>query len=399
MELFSYLQGIAGTGKSYQLKKLSDSNPDHVLCATTGIAAVNLGAGITINSLLWYFNSESLLDAWTSGKLDYRLGEVYGKLGVKRILLDEVSMLSASDLSVICLAIDRLNDTLAKKNKQPLGLTLAGDFAQLPPVKGDFAFESEQWEKFEHTTTILREVYRQSDKEFIEALGWVRKGEGKKAAEYFEENMNRLGDPKFTGTTLFPYNSAVDRQNAYKLEKVDGKKVSFTAKRSGKQRPEWNKYIPDTLELKIGALVMILANNYEGGSIEYCNGDLGILKEVGRYEGDLVAFVELQRTNDEVMVRIIGRSNEEIVEGKKKVVGGIQYMPLRLAYATTVHKSQGLTMDKVQVDFRAKFFAETPGMLYVALSRCRTKEGLRLIGSPRTFVQRCTVNDKIKRFL
>ena len=173
MEQFEYIQGIAGTGKSYQLKQLKEKSPDkHALCATTGIAAVNLGAGITINSLLWYFNSASLLDSWTSGKLDYRLDEVYGKLGVQRILLDEVSMLPASDLSVICLAIDRLNEQLAKKNKPPLGLTLAGDFAQLPPIDGGFAFESEHWEKFEFDTTILRQVYRQEDQELFGFDRW-----------------------------------------------------------------------------------------------------------------------------------------------------------------------------------------------------------------------------------
>lgn len=394
--LFSFISGRAGTGKSYQLQKMYKDNPSTtVLTATTGIAAINAGAGITINSLLWYFDSKSLLDAWTSGKLDFRLGKVYNSLGVRRILLDECSMLCATDLSVLCLAIDRLNDKLAENDKHLLGLTLAGDFAQLPPINGDFAFESEHWEKFEPHTEILRHVYRQDDKEFVQALQWVREGEGKKAAAYFADRMERLIDPDFDGTSLYPYNAAVDRQNQYRLERVGGAKISFDAKRVDKQRPEW-KNIPGKLELKLGALVMILANKSVLGSLVYCNGDLG--EVIGKEESG-TALVRLKRTGEPVAVEHIDRFNEDNVKGKKSVVGMINYMPLRLAYATTVHKSQGLTLDNVQVDFRAEFFAKCPGMLYVALSRARSKAGLRLIGGAKTFIQHCKMNPKIRRFL
>jgi hypothetical protein len=395
MQLFNYIGGIAGTGKSYQLKQLNDKYPDSsVLTATTGVAAINMGCGITINSLLWYYNHNSLLDAWTSGKLDFRLNKVYHALGIRRILLDEVSMLSADDLSILCLAIDRLNENLAKNNKPQLGMTICGDFAQLPPIEGRFAFESEHWEKFEHTTEILHDVYRQNDPEFIQALQWVREGEGKKAADYFADKMNKLGDPAFDGTTLYPYNSSVDRQNSYRLEKVQGGTISFKAYKNRKQRPEW-KNIPETLKLKLGSLVMILANRSHEGELIYCNGDLGhiIIKDRD------TATVKLQRTGEEVEVKYVTRRNEEISGGEKKILGDINYMPLRLAYASTVHKSQGLTLDSVQIDIRPKFYHECPGMLYVAMSRCRSKEGLRLIGSPKTFAQNCTVNPKIRRFL
>jgi ATP-dependent exoDNAse (exonuclease V) alpha subunit len=395
MNQYEYIQGIAGTGKSYQLKDLHAKNPqDTVLTATTGIAAVNMGEGITINSLLWYYNSQSLLDNWTSGKLDFRLGKVYSELGIRHILLDEVSMLPASDLTVLCLALDRLNHQLHLSGKSPMGLVLAGDFAQLPPIEGGYAFESEQWkEKFDGNTIILRDVHRQDDADFIEALGWVRQGEGKKAADYFEPLMGKLIDPMFEGTTLYPYNAAVDRHNAYRLERVKGDKVSFKALRSNKQRPEW-KGIPDDLQLKEGALVMILANKSEAGELIYCNGDLGELVA----KKDDHAVVELQRGGT-VEVSYITRNNEDNVKGKKKVVGSITYMPLRLAYGSTVHKSQGLTLDSVQVDFRADFYTKTPGMLYVALSRARSKGGLQLVGGPKTFVKHCKLNKKVERFL
>lgn len=395
MTQYEYIQGIAGTGKSYKLKQLHDENQmNTVLTATTGIAAINMGRGTTINSLLWYYDSKSLLDNWTSGKLDFRLGKVYADLGVRHILLDEVSMLPASDLTVLCLALDRLNNKLQLDGKESMGLILAGDAAQLPPIKGEYFFESEHWkEKFEPNTTILRKVYRQKDKDFIEALGYVRRGEGKKAVEFFEPLMNKLIEPHFEGTTLYPYNAAVDRHNMYRLERVKGHKISFEAKYTGKQRPEW-KNIPEILQVKEGALVMILANKSEYGELIYCNGDLGELVA----KKDDHAVVELQRGGI-VDVEYIHRDNEDNVEGKKKVVGGITYMPLRLAYASTCHKAQGLTLDTVQVDFRADFYTKTPGMLYVALSRARSIAGLRLCGGPKTFVKHCKLNKKIERFL
>jgi len=392
---YEYFQGVAGTGKSYKLKQLHDENPtDTVLTATTGIAAVNMGEGVTINSLLWYYNSSSLLDSWTSGKLDFRLGKVYAELGIRQILLDEVSMLPASDLTVLCLALDRLNRQLHLNGKEPIGLTLAGDAAQLPPIEGDYFFTSEHWkEKFEPNTTILRHIYRQSDEDFIQALGWVRKGEGKKAAEFFEPLMNKLIDPHLEGTTLYPYNAAVDRHNAYRLERVKGTKIEFEARKNGKQRPEW-KNIPDLLQLKEGALVMILANRSVAGDLVYCNGDLGTLIA----KKDDTAVVELQRGGT-VDVQYILREYEDNVDGKKKVVGSVLYMPIRLAYGSTIHKAQGLTLDNVQVDFRADFYTKTPGMLYVALSRARSVKGLRLCGGPKTFVKHCKMNKKIERFL
>ena len=392
---YSAILGIAGTGKSTLLREAADkSEGKYILCSTTGISAVNLGAGVTLNSLLWFFNESSLLDNFTRGKLDIRLGQLYGKLGIRRILCDEISMLSAACLSIICFALENLNTTLEARNQPTLGFTVSGDFLQLPAVEGDFAFESEQWEKFENNTTILTEVHRQSDREFIEALQQVREGNGKDVVDYFKDNMNQLVDPKFNGTTLYPYNTNVDRQNQYRLEKVDGREISFKAKRTGKQRGEW-KYIPDKLELKIGALVMILANNYRGSELEYCNGDLGTVVE----STSTTVKVELQRTGSVVEIEYVNRDNEEIVDGKKAVIGSISHLPVRLAYSTSIHKSQSLTLDKVQVDIRSKFYKECPGMLYTALSRCRTKAGLRLIGSPRTFVQNCTVNEKVRRFL
>jgi hypothetical protein len=394
--MFNYIQGIAGTGKSFRLKQMAEGRLDTVLCATTGIAAVNLGAGTTINSLLWYFNSDSLKDNWTSGKLDVCLGKLYGG-GVREILLDEVSMLPADDLEIIVMAITDLNNKLVREQRKILALTLAGDFCQLPPVKGRYAFEAECWTKFDESTIILREIHRQSEEAFIEALQWVREGQGKKAAEYFKPKMTPLVDLDFEGITLYPYNRQVERHNQYRLSKMQTRVMEFPSVRDGKERPEWKQHIPDVLRLKEDALVMVLANKREGGEMLYANGDLGRVKEISKDGG---AVVQLQRR--ELPVTIETHSLENIQkneDGKNQKVGSIKYMPLRLAYASTVHKSQGLTFDSVQVDFRNKFFKENPGMLYVAMSRCRTFDKLRLIGAAPTFARNCTMNEKVKQFL
>ena len=395
MPLFQYIQGIAGTGKSFKLKELAEKRLDTELCATTGIAAVNLGGGTTINSLLWYFNSDNLKDNWTSGKLDVCLGKLYNG-GVREILLDEVSMLPADDLEIICMGIDDLNNTLDKSNRPPLGLKLAGDFCQLPPVKGRYAFEAECWTRFENETIILHDIHRQSEEKFIEALQWVREGKGKEAAEYFKERMTPLVDLDFEGTTLYPYNRQVEKHNQYRLSKMETAVLEFPSKRDGKERPEWKQHIPETLRLKVDALVMVLANRRHEGVMLYANGDLGHVKEISK-DGD--AVVQLLRGPTVHIETHTLTNTQKNEDGRKKVVGSIEYMPLRLAYASTVHKSQGLTFDAVQLDFRNKFFKENPGMLYVGLSRCRTIGGIRLVGSARTFASNCVINKKVEQFL
>lgn len=392
--LYEWVTGKAGTGKSFHLQRMAEEEPGCILTSTTGISAVNIG-GVTLHSLLWFYSTESLLDAWTTGKLDFRLGEVYNKLGVRRLCTDEISMLDRDAFTIICMAIDRLNNTLKKKGNPLFGWTLAGDYHQLSPINADFAFESEYWDRFEENTTYLNKIYRQKDTEFIEALQLVRGGKGKTAVEYFKDRIHKLIDPQFDGTTIYPYNSNVDRQNEYRLERVKGPKICFSSYKDGKQRPEW-KYIPDTLELKLGALIMLLSNKYEKASeLQYCNGDLGILE--GRGKG--TALVRLKRTNEVVEVGYTKRLNEEVSGNSKKVVGSINFLPARLAWASTCHKSQGITVDAAQVDFRSKFYRECPNMLYVALSRCRSKEGLRLVGGAKTFVQNCVTNPKLERFL
>jgi ATP-dependent exoDNAse (exonuclease V) alpha subunit len=193
-----------------------------------------------------------------------------------------------------------------------------------------------------------------------------------------------------------------------RLLQCKGDPAEFFSTRSGKQRPEW-KHIPAELKLKRGALVMVLANRrVSGGStaFEYVNGDLGILESWrkgaygwdGQNWGDL-ATVRLARNDDLVEVWPVSRVVVDH-DGSKNppVMGSITYLPLKLAYATTAHKSQGLSLDKVQIALHSHFWT-TPGMLYVACSRARTLEGLRIVGHPTQFLQRCTVNPKVREWI
>ncbi|KKK87514.1 hypothetical protein LCGC14_2752470 [marine sediment metagenome] len=301
-----------------------------------------------------------------------------------------------------------------------MGLTLVGDFCQLAPVKAPYAFTSQEWHRYVDHTCLLTEIKRQDDPEFVRALQAVRRGDATRALEFFGPRLVQQTDMQYDGSTLFAKNDPVTRYNIQRLEQLSTPVVSFASTRWGKLRSEWggppkppDKWgIPPHISLKDGALVMILANKRIDDSMRMCyvNGDLG--EFLGEEDGR--ARLRLRRTGEEVMVEPItrfhltplepGRRKELVAEGhadrikdKMEIIGGITYMPLRVAYASTVHKTQGLTLDAVQVNIRDHFF-RSYGMLYVAL-RCRTADGLRLVGDARGFVDRCRVDPQVREWV
>ena len=471
------LSGTAGTGKTWTAKKLIEqSTPGTVaLAATTGIAAVNLGEGTTINALLKYFDTNDLRDKFVNGIL-HAVIRRNRRAGLRRILIDEKSMMNGDQLTYITRAVDQVN-TLSDKDLEKIGagsadddarvddetadagydpgavddvhpqigVTLVGDFGQLPPIPGKefdprlgrernlpvvFAFDSPEWARYAANRTRLEKIWRQEAQDFVRGLQAVRRGDVTSALAFF--NPNRFSadtDDKFVGTTIYAKNEAVDRHNQLCLDALRTPELIAKAVRTGQQRSDW-KQIPEQLRLKEGALVMLLANRrvYEDeedstGRIVYANGDLG---ELLQKDLDGTWLVRLQRNGRVVKVFAIRRENtiplepgrrkaireawqagtgpapEDVItekgKGKSEIIGTIDYMPMRAAYGATVHKTQGLTLDRIQVNIRDPFFKQ-PGMLFVALSRARTVEGLRIVGNQTGFVERCRIEPRVQPWL
>jgi hypothetical protein len=323
-------------------------------------------------------------------------------------------MLDGNQLTILVRALDEVNGDVGvlRGEEEEVGLTLVGDFCQLPPVKAPFAFESVVWDRFQPHVLMLETIKRQTDEGFVRALQAVRRGDAKAALETLQPCLAERTLHDYPGPTLLAKNDAVDRYNQLRLDTLKTPVELYRASRWGDQRTDW-KQIPEELVLKPGALVMVLANCYDHDEerYRYVNGDLGT------YEGKSVAgaYVTLQRTGRRELVDWITRENArplevgerkalkeaglvEQIKEKSRVIGAVSYMPLRLAYATTVHKSQGLSLDRVQVNLREPFMAQG-GMMYVALSRARSLEGLRIVGSAQTFVARCTVDERVRGWL
>jgi ATP-dependent DNA helicase PIF1 len=419
---FEFICGPAGTGKTFQAQQRAESDPTCLLAATTGIAAVNLGDGTTINALLGYFDTASLRTNYEDGYLRTRLGKLY-RLGMRRILLDEVSMMDGLQLTMITRSLDELNTDLSQDGGR-MGLTLIGDFAQLPPVKAPYAFESDEWDRYAQHTTTLDRIWRQEDPDFIQALRQVRCGEGLKALDYFEPHLKPETDTHFDGTLIVAKNVTVDRHNRLRLDELKGTPARFEADRSGKQRGDW-KNIPDVLALKPGALVMLLANEKMNPldptclDFAYVNGDLAEVVDCDVTEQQVTVTLKrngLQYTLSPIVrynliplvpgrVKELKEANQEhnvwrdrSGKAKFEITGWVSYLPVRLAWASTVHKSQGLSFDTVQVNMKDPFYQQ-PSMLYVALSRARTIQGLRLVGTAQQFAGRCQVNTKVREWL
>jgi hypothetical protein len=446
----AFLTGPAGSGKTFTLKQAIAADPQYaMLTATTGIAAVNLGENVrTIHSTCRCGTVRDFEHAFVTGALSRALREVK-KEGVRWIVVDEVSMLHSKILKNLVFGLDYLNDEDPESG--PLGLLLTGDFAQLPPIpdaqldeKGramkklwrgkmidvkeptPWAFESEFWERFEKNTIRLTKIWRQDGGPFLDALGYIRRGNGEAGVRLLKEAGVRFTgalDMGFNGTTIVAKNDEVDRYNESRLFSLPGKALTAISERwsakvgdkGGVIMPgEW-KQIPESFQLKEGALVMILRNETE--TFSYVNGDTGIVKqlEVGEKGTVVKAHVELFRTGRVVEIEKVSRFMEQKAKPEKEelerdqrvrqekvynrnvwILGECKYLPLRVAYATSVHKSQGLTLDQVQIDPSAHFFGN-PGMAYVALSRCRTPEGLVIVGDADRLVRRVKVEPVLQR--
>jgi ATP-dependent exoDNAse (exonuclease V) alpha subunit len=383
-----YLTGAAGSGKTYLLnqyiKYLRDAGIGVGITASTGIAATHMG-GVTIHSWCGMGIRESLTERDIADLLKRPyLWRRFAK--TKVLIIDEISMLHAFQLDmvdVICRAFKKVN--------LPFGgmqVVMCGDFFQLPPVvkteakqfeenqnkiklTGDFVTSSSVWQQMKPWICYLDEQFRQEDRSFLRVLNGIRSGEvDEMTVESLTERLNKDVEGYTRPTRLFTHNADVDTINQKYLESLSGESHEHFMKFRGSPKLvevlQRSCLAPERLVLKKGAAVMFVKNNYEVG---YVNGTLG---EVLGFSEDGLPIV---RTfdGDEITV---GPVSWDVKEDEFELAG-ISQLPLRLAWAITVHKSQGMSLDAAEVDLRRSF---VPGMGYVALSRVRSLRGLKLLG-------------------
>lgn len=374
-----FLTGAPGTGKTHILKQyifyLREHSIPFAVTAPTGIAASHIG-GTTIHSYFGIGLKDSLtqydIEALTEKKY---LWDRMAKLKV--LIIDEVSMLSPN----LFRSIDALLRTF-KFSMEPFGgvqVVLVGDFFQLPPIQKNregekFIFQTEVWNQSDLAVCSLEHSYRHEGDELFHILSSIRNGVfGEKEQMLLKERMRPLEEEGEIGTRLYTHNIDVDRINEEMLTKLTTSPQLYEA--SGKGTKRWREKIFQTsllsekLFLKKDALVLFIKNNFEKG---YSNGTLG--KVVDFEEGFPVVKT---REGREITVRT---ETWEHRDSEGKVLATVNQIPLRLAWAITVHKSQGMTLDAAEIDLRKTF---APGQGYVALSRLRSLSGLYLRGVNR----------------
>lgn len=373
-----FLTGQAGSGKTYLLTKyiefLKKKKAGVAVTASTGIAATHLG-GITIHS--WSgIGIKDILDKKHLSKLSSN-DRVKSRIQKAKVLIiDEISMFHSYRLDMV----NEVCKTL-RKNNSPFGglqVILCGDFFQLPPVtdpnheKSCFAFKSQTWEELDLKICYLDEQHRQLDDSFLKVLNSIRTSE---ISEFtFEKLAGRLNknlSAEVTPSKLYTHNVDVDAINNFELAKIKNpeKKYSMTSRGNPDLVAALKKgcLAFEELTVKEGAVVMFVKNNQNRG---YVNGTMG--KIIGFDKEDDYPIVKTYLGTE-----IIAKPESWTIDDDDTVLAEISQVPLRLAWAITIHKSQGMTLDAAEIDL-SKSFAF--GMGYVALSRVKSLEGIKLMG-------------------
>lgn len=378
-----FVTGPAGTGKSYLLQFLKKEymHKRFHLTASTGIAAVNIGgstlhswAGIGLGTLP-YEQILTKLRSVKCARLRRKIREA------KMLAIDEISMISSTTLDLInnLFKSIRENDTAFGG----LQLILFGDFLQLPPIvemrlkdSAHFCFKAKSWKEANLQTFIFSEIFRQKESKFISLLNRLRFGSiTKDDVEILRERYNAKDSNKaIRPTILSTHNYQVKEINTENLKMLPSKEHSFGAKFDGKENKfeflKKNCMASETLKLKIGAQIMMLKNTYKKEGI--INGSLGIIIGFSPKKNyPIVEFSNGKIINITPEKWAVEKYNEKLKEMVEQA--SMTQIPLILAWAITVHKSQGMTLDKIECNL-AQSFAE--GQIYVALSRVRNLEGL-----------------------
>ncbi len=369
-----FLTGFAGSGKTHVLSEyisyLQQQGIGVGITASTGVAATQIG-GVTLHSWAGIGVQKNLSPEGVEQLVKRKyLRKRFRNTQV--LVVDEISMLSIDTLSMV----DKICQTF-KGSRAPFGgmqVVFCGDFFQLPPVvaKGEplsFIFESGLWQKLDLYVCYLDKEYRQQDADFVSILHEIRENTISKSS--IKTLASCLYKPlSHISTRLYTHNQHVDTINSQELLKLPTSPYVFEMEGEGSPHfvevMKKNSLVPATLMLKKGAVVMFLKNNFEKG---YVNGTLGVVEDFTKKGLPIVI------TNRGEVIEVAHSEWNIEEDGEEKA--RIRQLPLRLAWAMTVHKSQGMSLDAAEIDLGRPF---VPGMGYVALSRIRSLKGLRLMG-------------------
>lgn len=375
-----FLTGAGGTGKSTQLRAFIAECPRRVsVTAPTGVAALNIG-GMTIHRfcgmLIGPAAGQSNEDYFAQLQRDPRRSILAGFNRVRRcevLVIDEISMLPGRQLEFVEFLFRRL-----RGRDEPFGgcqVIVTGDFLQLPPVRTsetepyDWGFQSPAWAAARFRTFMLEKVRRQDEAAFVRALGDFRVGRVWGDSARILQSRVRSNPPS-TMPRLFTHNVQVDKWNIFQLSELPGEETVLHAEQSGPDLQRAfltrNLLTPATLQVKPGALVMFTVNKNEPNRAEplFVNGQIGTVQDVE--PGAVVV-----KTKAGTVIRV-ERFTWRYAQDDPESASFSQF-PLRLAWAMTIHKAQGLTLESAYLDIRA---AREPGQAYVAVSRVRSLAGL-----------------------
>jgi len=372
-----FMTGSAGTGKTYLLRQymqyLKERRIHPTIVAPTGIAASHL-KGQTIHSFFALGIRDSIVD---NGYVEFLLEKSYLKsrfAKLKVLIIDEVSMVSPE----IFASMDKILRSF-KNNPEPFGgvqVVISGDFFQLPPVSKEFkekrfAWQAPVWKSLDLRSCYLQEKFRQEDDALIKILDEIRSGEVSDASKSsLEKCFHNELDSTLTVTKLYTHNIDVERINLEELSKLKGKAKHFrhTAKGAAKNIEKIFKraLVLEELTLKKNAMVIFIKNNPDK---DYVNGTTG---RVVDFDGD----IPIVKTSTGQKIRVLAE-DWGLESDNGETIATVSQLPLRLAWAITIHKSQGMTLDAAQIDLSQTFEV---GQGYVALSRIKSIEGLHLLG-------------------